>query len=237
MKQVIWILLPLFLTGCVVSKKKYEAMVDQRDHLEQQLVDSREENQNLRNKIEKALSDFESMKYELHKSNALKSDTIMALMKKAESLTKETERLQDKLVRTRRQFESQQATSAERKNELEELRSRVSKLITDTASLKHALEMSRERQEKTRDELNQLRDKYNGLVAEHSLSEDELEQAQEKISTLEQQLVEKEQTISNISDAFIELRKQLLSARSQGNPINPNENKNIDRIARLLGHY
>ncbi|MGM0375609.1 MAG: hypothetical protein ACQEQ0_02430 [Bacteroidota bacterium] len=233
----IWILLPLFLSGCVVSKKKYEAMVDKRDHLEQQLSDSREENKNLRNELEKALSDFESMKYELHKSNALKSDTVMALMEEAETLKNETESLQDELVRTRRKFESQQATSTERENELEKLNSRVNELITDTASLNHALEMSRERQERTREELNQLRDKYNDLSAEQSLKEDDLAKAREKISTLEDQLVEKEQTISNISEAFVELRKQLLSARSEGKPIDPNENKNIDRIARLLGHY
>lgn len=233
----IWILLPLFLSGCVVSKKKYEAMVDKRDHLEQQLSDSREENKNLKNELEKSLSDFESMKYELHKSNALKSDTVMALMEKAETLKNETENLQDELVRTRRKFESQQATSTERENELEKLDSRVNELITDTASLNHALEMSRERQERTREELTQLRDKYNHLSAEQSLKEDDLAKAREKISTLEDQLVEKEQTISNISEAFVELRKQLLSARSEGKPIDPNENKNIDRIARLLGHY
>ena len=237
MKRLIWILLPLFLSGCVVSKKKYETMVDKRDHLEQQLSDSREENKKLRNELKTALSDFEAMKYELHKSNALKSDTVMTLMGEAETLKEETQRLQNELVNTRRRFESQQATSAQRENELDELKSRVNKLITDTASLNHALKMSKERQERTREELNQLRDKYNELSAEHSLTEDDLAQTREKISTLEQQLVEKEQTISNISEAFIELRKQLLSARSQGNPINPNENNNIDRIARLLGHY
>ncbi|MFW6043243.1 MAG: hypothetical protein ACOCPW_02695 [Marinilabiliaceae bacterium] len=237
MKRLIWILLPLFLSGCVVSKKKYEAMVDRRDHLKQELSDSQKENKNLNNKLERALADFESMKYELHKSNALKSDTVMSLMEEAETLKGETERLQNELASTRRKFESQQATSSQRENELEDLKSRVNSLITDTASLNHALEMSEKRQERTGDELNKLQDKYNDRSAEHSLTKDDLDTAREKISTLEDQLVEKEQTISNISDAFIELRKQLLSARSEGTPIDPNENNNIERIARLLEHY
>ena len=120
---------------------------------------------------------------------------------------------------------------------MKELRSRVSELITDTASLQHALQMSKERQEKTREELNSLRNRYNELSASHSLTQDELAQTQEKVEMLEKQLVNKEQTLDNISKAFIELRKQMPSARSQQQPLNPNENEYINRIARLLGHY
>ena len=236
-KLIILILVPFLLSGCVVSKKKYEAMVQERDLLDRQLSDARQENKGLRKELDQAMSDFETMKYELHRSNALKSDTVIALMGQTEALKKKTADLRNELSRTRRRFESQQATSAEREHELKELRSRVSELITDTASLQHALQMSKERQEKTREELNSLRNRYNELSASHSLTQDELAQTQEKVEMLEKQLVNKEQTLDNISKAFIELRKQMLSARSQQQPLNPNENEYINRIARLLGHY
>lgn len=239
MKRIVllWILLPALTSGCIVSKKKYEAMVDERDNLEQRLNKALDENKDLRGNLDKALADFETMKYEMHKSNALKSDKIAELITKSEGFKNETERLSQELEETRRKVRTHQTTSAEKASELEELRERVSKLTSDTSRLQYALRMSEERKSKTQEELKKVQDKYNALVADHESAKSELEQNRMKLSTLEQQLVEKNKLLSDISETFIELRKQMLTAKSNGTPIDPNQNRNIDKIARLLGHY
>ncbi len=232
MKRVIlvWIVLLVFFSGCVVSKKKYETVVGERDLLERRLNETRSD-------LENAMTDFEAMKYELHKSNALKSDKVAELFAKSEECQEETQSLKKDLEETRKRYRSQQATSTENANELDQLRKRISQLAGDTASLQYSLSMSKARQVKLREEFSNLREKYNLLSGEHAETKNELEQTSRKISVLQNQLVEKTQTLSNVSDAFIELRKQLLSAKSGGTPIDPNQNKNIDRIARLLDHY
>jgi molecular chaperone GrpE (heat shock protein) len=75
------------------------------------------------------------------------------------------------------------------------------------------------------------------LAAEQAENRNALEKAQSKMALLENQLMEKTRILLNVSEAFIELRKELLSAKSNGQPIDPNQNKNMDKVARLLGHY
>lgn len=225
------------LSGCVVSKKKYEAMVSERNLLQNRLNDARRENKELQSDLEKAMADFETMKYELHKSNALKSDKVADLFAQSEELKEETASLKDELALIRRRYQSQQNTSIERANELQTLRKKVSDLTSDTASLHYSLEMSKERQENLRTQIRDVKERYNELAASYSGMKNELDQTSRKIEMLEGQLVDKTQSLSNISEAFIELRKQLLSAKSKGTPIDPNENKFVDKIARMLGHY
>lgn len=239
MKKILSIsIISLFIfSGCVVSKKKYEAMVSERDLLENRLNDARRENKELQSDLDRALADFESMKYELHKSNALKSDKVADLFAQSEDLKQETARLKDELALLKKRYRSQQNTSIERVNELETLRKKVTQLTNDTASLKYSLEMNKERQEKLRTQIHDVNERYNELAASYSGMKNEMDQTSRKIEMLEGQLVEKSQSLSNISKAFIELRKQLLSAKSKGTPIDPNQNKVVDKIARLLGHY
>ena len=225
------------LSGCVVSKKKYEAMESERNLLENQLNDARRENKNLQSDLDQSIADFESMNYELHKSNALKSDTVASLLAQSENLKETTTRLRDELALIKRRYKSQQNTSLERANELQSLRQKVTELTNDTATLRYSLEMNKERRETMSNQLKEVKEKYNDLASSYSGMKDEMEQNSRKIEMLEGQLIEKSQSLDHISDAFIELRKQMLSAKSKGTPINPNKNKNIDKIARLLGHY
>jgi chromosome segregation ATPase len=239
MKRVlsIWLVSLFLFSGCVVSKKKYEAMVGERDFLKNELNVTIKENKSLQNDIKKAIADFEKMKYELHQSNALKSDRVAELFASSEDLKKETKALKKELEETRRRFQNQQNTSIERVNELEILRSKVAKLTGDTASLQYSLRMSKERNSKIQEELREVKERYNQTAASNAETKNEMEKMSRKINMLEGQLVEKSQSLSKISDAFIELRKQLLSAKTNGAPIDPNKNKLVDKIARLLGHY
>ncbi|PWE00079.1 hypothetical protein DDZ16_06895 [Marinilabilia rubra] len=225
------------LSGCVVSKKKYEAMVSERNILQNSLNDARNENKALLSDLDQAMADFESMKYKLHKSNALKSDKVSDLFSQSEALKDETSKLKDELAHIKSRYKSQQNTSIERANELQTLRKKVTELTNDTVSLHYSLEMNKERQAKLKTQIKDVKERYNELAASYSGMKNELDQTSRKIEMLEGQLVEKSQSLRSVSEAFIELRKQLLSAKSKGTPIDPNKNKLIDKIARLLGHY
>jgi chromosome segregation ATPase len=234
MKRLISILILICfaLSGCVVSKKKYEAMVGERDFLEKRLTETREENRHLEAKLENAIADFESMKQELHHSDALKSDKVSDLFAQTEKLSKEVTTLEKDLADARNKFRSQQSTSLERVNQLELLTSQVAQLKNDTASLQYSLQMSKERQTNVQKELREIKDKYNNLAAGNAQLKSDMEASERKIA-----LIEKTQSLSNVSEAFIVLRKELLTAKSNGTVIDPNQNKTIDKIARLLGHY
>jgi chromosome segregation ATPase len=239
MKRVIPILIltSFVLSGCVVSKKKYEAMVGERDFLEKRLTETREENRQLEAKLENAIADFESMKQELHHSDALKSDKVSDLFVQTEKLSEEVTTLKKDLADARSKFRSQQSTSMERSNQLETLTSQIAQLKNDTASLQYSLRMSKERQTNAQKELRELNEKYKTLAANNTQLRTELDKSQQEIAMLEGQLTEKSQSLSNVSEEFIKLRKELLTAKSNGTAIDPNQNKTIDKIARLLGHY
>ncbi len=231
------ILISFLLSGCVVSRKKYEAMVSERDLLDEQLTETRTENRQLEVNLEDAIADFESMKYELHRSDALKSDKVSNLFAQTEELSEEVSALKKDLSDARNEYRSQQSTSMERAKKLESLESQVAHLRKDTASLKYSLQMSKERQNNVQKELHEVKEKYNMLVANNAQLKTNLEKSKQKITMLEGQLIEKNQSLKNVSEAFIELRKELLTAKSKGTAIDPNQNKIIDRIARLLDHY
>jgi chromosome segregation ATPase len=239
MKRIfsILILIGLVLPGCVVSKKKYEAMVGERDFLEKRLTETRDDKRDLEEQLRSAIADFESMKEELHRSDALKSDKVSTLFAKTEDLRKEVNNLEQELAETRSKYRSQQSTSVERANQLEGLTSQLAQLKNDTASLHYSLQMSKERQSNVLKELREVKEKYNNLAAGSAQLQTDLEKSEAKIAMLEGQLADKTRSLSNISEAFIALRRELLTAKSSGTAIDPNQNKTIDKIARLLGHY
>jgi chromosome segregation ATPase len=239
MKRIISILIlsSFVLTGCVVSKKKYEAMVGERDFLENRLTETREENRQLEAELESALADFETMKQELHQSDALKSDKVSDLFAQTEQLGEKVTTLKKDLADAHSKFRSQQSTSKERANQLETLISQIAQLKNDTSGLQYSLQMSKDRQTNVQQELREVKEKYNNLAAGNTQLKSDLKTSERKMAMHEGQLVEKTQSLSNVSEAFIELRKELLTAKSTGTAIDPNNNKIIDKIARLLGHY
>ncbi len=237
LKIIILIALPIIAAGCVVSKKKYNAMTAQKESLARRLSSEQAENKTLKKELESATADFETMKYELHKSDALKSDKVSDLMARSEALKDQVSELERDLMTARRQFQNQQESSLESASALEVLNKKIRALTSDTASMRFALNLTKERQQALQLELNTTKQQYREASAQATRLDREMAQQKQKLELLEQQLVDKTQTLQNISNSFIELRKALLSAKSAGNALDPNNNKLVDKIARLLGHY
>ncbi len=236
-KLLILILLPILASGCLVSKKKYNAMTTQKELLAKRLSNEQAENKSLREDLKSATADFETMKYELHKSDALKSDRVGELLAGSEALKNQVEELERELKNTRKQYQNQKATSQESATELDELNKKIRFLTADTANLRFTLNMTKERQEAMHLELNTTKQQYREAANSAAKVQKEMEQQKQKLVLMEQQLVSKTETLKNISESFIELRKTLLSAKASGTLIDPNNNKLVDKIARLLGHY
>ncbi len=231
------IVISIILNGCVVSKKKYEASMLENSQLNKKLEKAIEENTSLEKRINNNIAEFEAMKNELHLSNAIKSDEMSDLLVKVTKLTDLNNELEGKLEETLKLYKTQKQNSISTVGELKNLRTNNIKLARDTASLKYALKLSRERFSKLEDELNTQKNKYNQLYSNNQQLNTNLESNKQKLASFEQQLVRNKEKMEVISKALIELRKQMLSAKSSNKTIDPNKNKHIDKMAKTLGHY
>ncbi len=231
------ILLAILLSSCVVSKKKYEACLLEKDALNQELKEALKTNDQLESNLKSNISEFEKMKNELHLSNAVKSDEMSDLLIKVTQLTDENNNLSDKLAETLKLYKTQKQTSASTTQDLKELRTANIKLKRDTASVKYALKLANERYAKLESELRAQKVKLNELRLQNKSLSDEAETQKQMRASFEQQLVSNKEKLEVISTELIELRKEMLSAKSAKKVIDPNKNKHIDKMAKTLGHY
>ncbi len=220
----------VLLNACVVSKKKYEASLGEISLLQK-------EKGELEKTVKANISDFETMKNELHLSNAVKSDELSELLLKVTQLTESNDALENKLEQTASMYQSQKQTSQSTADELKTLKSDNLKLKRDTASIRYALELQQDRFAKLEEELGTQKNKYSSLMAENRKTTGEMEANKQKLAAFEQQLVRNKEKMEAISTSLIELRKEMLSAQSAGKSIDPNKNKHIDKMAKELGHY
>ena len=231
------IILSLTLSSCVVSKKKYDAAMLRNSKLSKELSTTKQENRSLNDKVNSMISEFEKMKNELHLSNAVKSDEMSNLLVKVTQLSDLNDQLKNELKETLSKYKSQKQTSLSVTSELEALKADKYRLAKDTASIRYALKLSKERFLKLENELKAQKEKYANLSSSSVSLRKEYDTNKQKLISFEQQLVENKNKIESISKYFIELRKELLSANASNKAIDPNKNKNVDKIAKELGHY
>ncbi len=237
-KQVILgIVISLSFNSCIVSKKKYDAALLENSKLSKELKSVKEDNSDLNTKVKLMVKEFETMKNDLHLSNAVKSDEMSDLLVKVTQLSDLNDKLKNELDETLNKYKSQKQTSLSVSNELDELKRDNQKLVRDTASIKYALKLSKERFSQLEKEMSIQKEKYNKISSSNQTISKELELNKQKLNSFEQQLISNKSKLEAISNAFIELRKEMLTAKSNNNAIDPNKNKNIDKIAKELGHY
>ena len=224
------------LSGCV-SKKKYVALETQKNSLAKQLKDKKAENKKLEADLKSAVADYEDVKYKLSRSNAIKSDDISDLMIQATSLQGQVDDLTAQLNKIKNDLKYNKNSYRKTADDLQNTKKQLMSLQKDTASLHYSIKLARERSDKLTQELSAAKKKYNDLYAEYSLMQDKIDNKDIQMKTLEKQLITQKETIEAISKNFIELRKQLLEAKTKGKPIDPNKNSVINKIAKLLGHY
>ncbi|MCU4175521.1 hypothetical protein [Carboxylicivirga sp. N1Y90] len=229
--------LALVFSSCIVSKKKYDALLIEKNQLADYLSDKTKENKELEGNLNQAISDFELMKNDFGKSNSLRSDEIADLMIKVTKLEDESIALNTKFNETLGKFKAKEKAGYLAEEDLKNSQRMISALKRDTASLHYSIQMAKDRSSKLQEELMASKKKLSETGLAKVDLEKELENQTKSIKNMEQKLIKSQQNISEVSKLFIELRKELLTAKSNNQPLDPNKNSNINKIAKQLGHY
>lgn len=229
--------LVLSLSSCVVSKKKYDALLSENGQLSKDLDKKTTEGEKLQVNLERAISEYEGMKNDFGKSNALKTDEISDLMIMVTQLKDESERLNTKLEETVGKFKAKEVDSYMANEELTQTTKTVNNLKRDTASLNYSLQLAKQRNKMLQEELRTSQEKVSASGIKRVEIQKELDAKSAQLKSMERQLVKGQQNMSEVSKAFIELRKEMLKSKTNNTIIDPNKNKQVDKVARLLGHY
>lgn len=229
--------LSVVFSSCIVSKKKYDALLLEKNELSTLLNDKKQENKALKSDLNQAVKDFESLKSDFNKSNALRSDEIADLMVKVTQLEDKSSELNTKLKETIGKFKATEKANYQADEELKNTLIALAALKRDTASLHYSINMAKQRSSSIQNELTKTKNKLRELnTGKYELNK-ALDAQTLKVKSMEQKLIKSQQNLSEISNTFIELRKELLTAKSKNQAIDPNKNNYINRIAKLLGHY
>ena len=229
--------LVLSLSSCVVSKKKYDALLSENNHLSQNLSKKKAESEKLQVNLKRAVSDYEKMKNDFGKSNALKTDEISDLMIVVTQLKDESKKLNIKLEETIGKFKAKEADSYSANEELTQTAKKVSALKRDTASLNYSLQLAKRRNKMLQDEVRSSQEKASANGIKRVEIQKQLDTQSVQLKEMERQLVKSQQNMSEVSKAFIELRKEMLKAKTNKQILDPNKSKQVDKVAKLLGHY
>ncbi|MBR8538117.1 hypothetical protein KDU71_21280 [Carboxylicivirga sediminis] len=229
--------LVLSLSSCVVSKKKYEALLLEKNQIADDLDKKSAESKQLKVNLENAIADYESMKNDFGKSNALKTDEISDLMIMVTQLKDESEQLNQKLSETVSKFKAKEADSYMANEELDKTIKAVNTLKRDTASLNYSLQLAKQRNKMLQDELKTSQEKASTSGLQRIELQKQVDKQTAQLKDMEKQLIKSQQNMSEVSSAFIELRKAMLKANSSNTAIDPNKSKEVDKVAKLLGHY
>jgi len=238
MTRIFFVLTALILSfSSCVSKKKYDALLSENNQLSKNLDDKTTESNKLQANLKQAISDYESMKNDFGKSNALKTDEISDLMIMITGLKDESERLNTKLSETVNKFKAKEADSYHATEELNQTLKAVNTLKRDTASLNYSLQLAKQRNKILQDELRASQEKVSSSGIKRVAIQKQLDAQSAQLKEMERKLIKGQQNMSEVSKAFIVLRKEMLKAKTNKQIIDPNKSKQVDKVAKLLGHY
>ena len=208
-----------------------------KDQYFKQSTALQKENETLKNKLESSERDFELMKQDLHYSNAKKDEDLLALSQKVKELENSFSRAQTELSRTRDLYKDQQFYNTQASNEIIRLEFAVEQLKRDTVSLNYSLKMVREKNSELQVKINERLALINEKINDNNQLKTELAGQEAKVLSLEAELALQKSKLDDISNAFIELRKEMLRAKAANTIIDPSVDPNVSKIGKLLEHY
>lgn len=227
----------LLFGSCIVSKNKYEAVVLERDLLSSDLSDASTQNKMLSKNLDQTIEEFEQVKFDFSQSTAMKTDTLSAMMIQVSRLSDEQVTLNATLKETIARFKDKEKSSFATTEELESTLTKLSVLQRDNSGLEFSLKQAQERNELMQKDLKEKQGQAMINANKFLAAERTIENQGAQLKEMELKMIKNQQNIEEISSAFIELRKEMLSAKSNNKTLDPNKSKNVNRIAKLLGHY
>ncbi len=236
-KIVFPVIVLLILSSCV-SKKKFVSMQDQYIAKTDSLVVVTND---LNAQLAYGEVDFESTKHDLMISDAVKNDQISSLEIELKELQSSFDEVTATLDDTKNRYKATQSEKDQVSYQMVRMNKELVTLRQDTVSLNYALKLEQRKFDNLQKSLNEQNSKLSSQLTSERKESLELKKAQEtsrlKTMELERQLAIKQKQIDGISDAFVELRKELLRAKTSGTIIDPNTNSSVSKIAKSLGQY
>lgn len=229
-------LLALLMLSSCVSKKKYLSM--QGDYMSQtdSLVNVTAD---LNNRLDLGETDFESTKHDLLVSDAAKNDKIATLENQLQELQSGFDDVTRTLDDTKDMVEVSQSESQKTSFQIARMNSDLVKLRQDTVSLNYALTLQKRKAKDIQSTLDKQLQKYTTKMTANTVEVSRLKKDMEtsrlKTKEVERQLAIKQKQIDDINDSFVELRKDLLRAKTKNVVIDPNANSNVSKMAKSLG--
>lgn len=231
------IITSLLLFNSCVSKKKFIEMQSDRDKYKSQTNELLGENGKLKKDLNQAETEFETMKNELHASTAVKDDLIDELSQKVTSLETNTSNLEKRLSNTMNMFQKEQFTATQKNSSIASLELQIEQLKRDTISLNYSMKLARARMDKLKEEIDLKTDRINDRNIQIGDLRSQIKVKEANYTSLQKKLDEQKANLASVGSSFIELRKELLRAKTSGQPIDPNSNGTISKISKALGQY
>lgn len=200
------------LQSCV-SKKKYLAIEKLKFEAETKIKDLNKSIESNQNRISVMISDFEEMKYELLKSNAVKDALVDSISGELNKLTKEVSRKENALDSKQFSFEFERNSL---NNKISELKSQINNKNTELETLKRELGAINENMSQLTFDLNREKGEKRNLHDQINLKETKImeittlsEKLSNEISLLKKQINEKNETINRLENNVKLLKKEI----------------------------
>lgn len=197
--------------------------------------------EDLNSRLVNGEKDFESTKQDFLVNDAAKNDKIATLESQLKDLQIGFDEVTSTLDNTKDLYKTTQGEKEKASGQLARMNSELVKLRQDTVSLNYALTLQQRKSATLQSSLDQQISKYTGDVSKYradvTAAKKDVETSRLKTKELERQVTLKEKQITEINTAFVALRKDLLRAKSQGTPIDPNSNSSVSKLAKSLGQY
>lgn len=211
--RFIFILIIGLLISSCVSKKKFTEMQTGRLKAEEQVLKLTEENNYNAARIEALVSDFENMKNELMESNAIKDQYVDSLRSEIFAIKATLSQQKESLQQTSFNY------GFERQRMIEELKVKdntINTLKSQIESLDNEISRQSTLINEKNLQLKAMGDRFNTIQSEGELAEkneeelqQRLQQLQAEISSLNELMKEKDQTITRLQNNVDLLKREL----------------------------
>ncbi len=226
----------LILASCV-SKKKYTEMMNAKEKFEEEASRANAENASLKADLTQAEQDFKQLKDFMMGADAHKNDELAKVEQQLKVVEDSYRLLQEDLNKTKNLFKDQRYFNAKASSEIARLEIEVKQMARDTASLNYSLKLLQQRADEYKQSAQQRTDQVNAKNLEINTLKGSVKEKDTSIAQLQQDIKAQQEKMGAINDAFINLRKQMVIAKSDNKPLDPNANTNVDKISKTLGHY
>lgn len=178
--------------------------------------------------------EFANLKNELLKNNSTKDQELSKIQAELAIAQKQQSNMAVRLENMESLFDNQKQYGNNQGAKVMELQKELRTLKAKNTSLEYSLEVAQNRAESTASSINELRQQLASKNTEGNQYQLQINEKQKDIDTLKKQASAHKKTLEQLSESFIELRKQLLRAKGKGEIVDPNQSKHIQNIAKAL---